>query len=396
MKVKNLIASITLGLVASAGLALSLSATSEAKAVSAEAAPVGGALQYFNSSAKSDWKDAGAVTKVWVSGSASQADKWVETTNISGFLYSFTLPESYTKYTIARLNPDDQSWSGNWGQFHDVTFSADYNYIISTGESEGKLAYTRSWLKHFESGDKLYATPYNCGFDWFEDSAISRISFWDGTSIDGTLLSDSSTIVFEATADIYTNGFNIYRLNPLTEAAWNQTDNFEFTSANASLNAYVFQTLSDESWEHFLGDRTQAFGDNYLAVAYAIHFLNSTKATCAKDGESADHSEALSGKWSGLESVYNALLSDSSKKEAFINSTDEIAVDAKARYSHIIARYPSLDRFINGVSASYSYIGLRLFSEGNNSNIMIIVAISAAVTVAAISAIIIIKKKKHN
>lgn len=136
MKIKNLFFTLGLTLAVGVGVGVGLK-TNDIKEVKAEAA-ASNVIQYFDASKKADWKDEGAVTKVWVSGSATLGDKGVETTNIDGFLYSFTLPATYSTYTIARLNPADQSWTGNWGQFHDVTYSSDYNYIVST-KYDGKM-----------------------------------------------------------------------------------------------------------------------------------------------------------------------------------------------------------------------------------------------------------------
>ena len=405
MKIKNVF--ITLGLAAAMGFGAFVglkAAKGEIKEAFAEQVVGNDKTLYVSSGV---WGADNAVIRLWTWKSSDQNNtkQWISGTRVNGNtdnnLYSFTLPEGMDKFIVVRHKPNvEPSWDDGvkWNQTDDIEYNSSNNYVRISGWAQDDFEYTNGAI--YGSGDKLYFTAIADTYNWFDASANTTLSFWNYDSILGSKVNGSSTVEFNVPKTIVADGFNIYRVNPNNaEDKWNQTVDFGVNSSNKANNAFTVRAWSqgEDRYAPMYAPGCRAYDDTYLSIAYAAHLINETYAICGsgEGGTSADHLSSLSAKWSDLETVYNALLSDSSKKAAFSSSSDEKVADARLRYSHIIARYTTLDKFINDVSAEYSSINIVSISEQVN-NTAIIIVIASTISLVALGGFFFIKRKKES
>ena len=364
----------------------------EAKAVSSDT------QMYIETKGIGDWND-NAVTMVWISG-GEQTAKWITASTLVGTIKVYTLPANYTRATVCRFSssnhPADNStswWNDNWGQAYDFDPGDDLNFIQLTGYKDGKAEYQTGYMHHLENGDKLYFTAIKVkdDYSWYDANAKTKIGFWDGTSIVGSRVNNSDLIEFDVASDIYTIGFNIYRLNPADDTSWGQTGDYYYSKTNGNINAFMV-TAGDTN--EFYDNGCRVFDDTYLAMAYSVHFLNATKGICADEGESADHNSSLSSVWSSLGSIYSSLLNTESKKSAYSSGSEAKIADAKLRYSHIVNRYSGLTDYVGGIRSGSNMI-LSINNE-NGANTSIIIVVISTISLVGLGVFFFIKRKKEN
>ena len=143
------------------------------------------------------------------------------------------------------------------------------------------------------------------------------------------------------------------------------------------------------------------YGDLVLAEAenFAAYFLDQTGTICADGGVNADHSAALSGKWSTLSNAWSALNDD---VKAVLNNggsadADDTVADFFARYSHIVHRYGDSYAFSGGPVvqlAGYDVYGA--INGTSNDSTVAIVAILVSVAAVAGAGIFLARHRRSN
>ena len=396
MKKRNLFVTLGLTLALGLGVGVGLSARQQVRQAKAEAVGAGGAQLYVDAT---NWSTADAETQVYCFGTELEGT-WLTGTKLDddNKMYSFTLPEKTEKFDVVRMDPskDPSKWESKWNQTADIVYDSSRNGIIITSLNGDDCGKKYEDFAFYAKGTKFYFTAISESYSWLSDSAKTKITFWDSVGVEGSILSSSNTVEFELARSVITTGFNVYRLNPLDDSNWNQTVNFEVSSSNQSDTAIAvraFVESEQNKWAPKYGDGLFEFAKEYLALAFGIHFLNETKEACAD--ENADNNAALAAKWADIKAVYGALLDNAEKKNAFKDGADAKVAEARQRYSHIIGKYTSLERFVQGVEPSIK-VSVNLPTQTINNNVTIIICVASALALVLVLGLFLIKRHKED
>lgn len=330
---------------------------------------------------------------------------WVDAANgnvmkLKDNLWQVKLPANTDTFIIVR-KAASASHNGSWTDVYNQTANIDYNsqknYYHVTGLNGNDCPYTTGWMNKLTGTKSFYVTVYNKDYDWFDESAVTTIRFWDGTEIKGFAFgTGSSTISFSSVGSnstpIYAAGFNIFRKNSDQTVTWTQTGNWSFDYANKDMNAFVVETNNGTDASFYSGGNQTMDTDEYRAMAFGIHFLNKTNGICADNGADNNSSD-LSGVWSNLSSVANILIGTDARKEAFKTGTEAFTANAFSRYAHIVTRYTSLTDFVGNVRASSNPLSV---INANGNNVSIIVILISVLSLVAAGSFIVVRKKKES
>ena len=126
------------------------------------------------------------------------------------------------------------------------------------------------------------------------------------------------------------------------------------------------------------------------AIAYATYFRSITGPYC----EATDGGAMEGAVWTDLKAEYNAMVDDA-KDEFCRGSSNEIVVDARARYAILVKAYPNLDNFVedsNKTPLVSRWTPINILNISNNSWIVIVISMVGLLSVCTY---LLVRKKKN-
>ena len=414
MKVKHIVASLSLAMVTAFGLAAGLSAKQEAKAVKADA-PESDVVMYVDFSNVSGWWfSASAVTKIEASGSAvSTVD--IDVTYCESQLYKFTLEAGYSSFFVKRLNPENLSET--WNSTHAVYYSESFNLVnIKDTKNDGvHNDYSVSTLVRFVN-DYLVVDAYQSSSYWGNDSAHIYVCYyygdaaWGFSEFQAPNAPIGSTNLYSIRLSFYADRFVIVRgtsdfagfVEGWESKVWNKSTDITIAASNKNCKYVKLGTSIPDSKDvnvaGFEEISAASFVDSYsyqflqFGLCLDAGGLNENFATNFATAQQAFNDMNSYANYHGV-NLKSAL-------QAVNNSEDSNAGHAMKRYDTIMAKNPSvasdsnfLERSIDP-SLAIGHISIDSVF-GNNSLSVIIIAIVSLSALAA-TLFFVFKKKKQN
>ena len=294
MKLRHLFATLSLAVVAGAGVAAGLSSGSAQKA-EASAAPANTRIYFDLSGVSSWWSSDHGVTKIHII--KNSVGEWTSFTRIGETqVYYFTLPAEYDSFIISRSAGDPLT---DWvNQTFTLSYGDSYNYVKVNDseawddvEKKNKKTTDTSYVVPLVEDEKVYLTLDNYQYDWFGSSAHTTLHFFNncaGDSLDVNVAVGSqvgNTLEFTMPSDYLTEGVTAVRhggsFDPSNWDAtvWNQSVDMTYSSSNKAARAFVIKTLSGEKVK---ASETgfDSISADYFAKAFSCYFLQKTNGYC--------------------------------------------------------------------------------------------------------------------
>ena len=386
MKIKNLFVSIALGLVASAGLALSLSAGSEAEAVKATDLYEGSVFIQKNDN---DMKYTGSkLVAYFFDNEEPQNKAWGEAVSNTGNTYqeySWSLSFEPTTFIVLRVDGENWSsanpWSNVWCRTGDVSLAGtDVLWMEgNSSESSGWGTYSMETSVMSDSDVELQKLAYKKikddkeGLEAFgEVSLAAEQKFYIKKTIDGDAKYTSYTCL-----DLIASNLSIEDGYIKVDEAATYEFYFDFNGKSLYITDPAV-AAADEWAQDFLNGGCEATKSGWNDSAEDFDGLSEGAQNIIKGQEHVEHSVVLTDFVERAVQRYDYVLERYGVYDA---------IDNPEGYTDFLGRVDS-GKVIPGPSARITFNNI----IANNST-MIIVIIAASVAVAAIGAIVLIKKK---
>lgn len=383
MKLRHLFATLSLAVVAGAGVAAGLSSGNEA--MKAEAA---NATVYFNfsefGSTYGDNNEYNTKYFIWAFNSNnSVADAWFTASPLSGYpnkVYSISCDESYMGFIAVRASQDAEAgWvdssAGRWNQTCDITrSSSSKNYFWVWSEGEGKF------------GNKF--TPFEIKTTTLSFLGGANYSmYYDyGYSDNPHQYSLTSQSITSSQKFVITQGGNTYGYSDLEDGCksmFNEEANDYISVKNDSLYA-IYLKDSGKIWAQI---------DSYEeASQWAEKFVKGVGCSSPYNAKPAN--------WDTYAASFATLTNGG--KDVLIGATASNANNAsyiqQAAFIHdmCVAKYEGCSVFMTregGGSRAVVPVNYRI-TTANNSTIIVVVA--SVITVTSVATFFLLKKKKEN
>ena len=182
----------------------------------------------------------------------------------------------------------------------------------------------------------------------------------------------------------------------LMSTSWWDTPRVAVVSVNmqaGSQTIVLTGTTNDGGWMNYdFIDIIQqgTLTDEEVAINYATFFREQTSAGCTAQNDNLIP-------WAQLQSEYLTL--SASTKDAFVVSTNELALDAKARYQVLINKYSSLasDNWLVDGDGDPVYSSAIISSDLQvNTNAGLLLGVSMIIISTIGLAVILFRKRKYN
>ena len=386
MKIKNLFVSVALGLVASAGFALSLNASSEAEAVKATDLYEGSVFIKKNDS---NMKYTGSkLVAYFFDDEEPQNTAWGDAVWNTGNTYqeySWSLSFEPTTFIVLRVDGENWSsanpWSNVWCRTGNVSLAgADVLWMYGDSvESGGWGTYSMETFVMSDADAELAELSSKKvkddgeGLEAFgEVSLAAGQKFYIKKTIDGDVKYTSYTCL-----DLIASNLSIEDGYIKVDKAATYEFYFNF-DGNALYLTDPVVAAADEWAQDFLNGGCEATKSGWNDSAEAFDGLSEGAQNIIKGQEHVEHSVALTDFVERAVQRYDYVL------ERYGVSS----IENPEGYTDFLGRVN--DGKVNPLSASAR---IALNSVFANNSTMIIVIISASVAVAAIGAIVLIKKK---
>ena len=387
MKKRNVfaIAIASLALALGVGAGLKANRVQEAKAISA------GETIYVDVS--NDWKgQLSASVSVWMHcwNTASDATD-VEFSNVSGNLYSATLPSACNNIIFYRSQATTPvNW---WDQSDDLVLSN----ILNNGNNVVKQK-SDSW-KFVADGAEEYRPEKTSGAAYLRGSwSGGWADFSHEMTVDGNVCSINN-VLLSAGEQIKVIKIDSYKFVQWYEAAsLSGNSGATFVSPNVTINTTGRYNISVNTSTKAYTVNVYEDVDLNAAISFCDDFKTSMSKYCPVAGsEDNKGTSKLQSEWSDFATRFAGLtLTAQGYLEEGENSSVEKITEFAERYDSIIGDYRTLLSsydFLNRLSNPSNVIN---DYTPNNNNAIIIITISSVLGLTAIGCLFLLKRKKEN
>ncbi len=354
MKLRHLLATLSLAVVAGSGVAAGLS---NGNAQKAEAVLAGDTF-YFE--INNTWKGSG--TDIWAHFFSGSNPNDVKLTCLSGNIYTGTLPNTDGKVLFTRGNSSAPQWDWN-----NETYEYDVSYLLDGGNNYMHMKYDW-WYNKNESGDrsvdgKMEYRPNLSKGDAFLRGTwengwadLSKAMTYNGStnsySIEGVALRNGQEIKMMSIADTL-----FARYHDATSV--NGTGGAAFENNNVVIKETASYNITVTFGENTCVYTVDAYVDEDLnaAIDFAEDFVDDIYLNCPYNYKTSGYNEGkdastLANQWALYANRYNYQLSE--KAEEYLTNGDESTADELNLFAEVYD-------YVYG-----NYAGVRLEAKGGD------------------------------